>query len=87
MPVCVLKRPGAKGHHCQCSDMTACDSAKTLQRNHIHHFLSCRCYSMTGSATGSCKDAKSTDQFSYSRLIFLDFVHLGFVKHTDHHNV
>lgn len=59
--VCVLKRPGANGHHCQCSDASAGDSRETLQRNHIHHFPSCRCrYSMTGSGTGSCKNALSS---------------------------
>lgn len=26
VPVCVLKRPNAEGHHCQSNDMTACDS-------------------------------------------------------------
>ena len=42
--LCVLKRPSANGHHCQRNDMTASDSTTTPQRNHLHHFLSCRCY-------------------------------------------
>lgn len=35
--VVVLKHRRARGHHCHCSDMTACDKTKTLQELDTSH--------------------------------------------------
>ena len=64
-------------HCCQCNDKTACDSTKTLQRNYVRHFLSCRCYySMTGESVESCRDTKLTDRFIAEWFSYILEIHI-----------